>query len=106
MTLICAAVLQSGHVVYRVLYHQLQVCHCILKKKRQKPLKLLSRTAVLLSSMCLVVVLKCISNQTLFSKLTCVFACKLLSATLFGPGGREPNAAGRSFKVCTSLQST
>lgn len=33
LTLMYATVLQSGHIVYSVLYHQLQICHCVLKSK-------------------------------------------------------------------------
>lgn len=40
------------------------------------------------------------------SMLTCPTIGRVLRATVFEPGGRAPNAAGRSFKVCTSLQST
>lgn len=32
-TLISATVLQSGHIVYGVVYHQLQIRHCILKSE-------------------------------------------------------------------------
>lgn len=80
-------VLQGGNVVDGVLHDQFQIRQFILEweKKTDEPAA---------------------GGIDPTNTLTCPTLGRVLRATVFGPGGSAPNAAGRSFKVCTSLQST
>lgn len=87
LNLIHVTFLQGGHVVDGVPDDKFQIRQFILKWEKKT-----EESAA--------------RNIDPTNTLTCPTIGRVLSATVFGPGGRAPNAAGRSFKVCTSLQST